>query len=422
MPKRALTDVTAKRLKPPPKGQVDYFDKGYPGLALRISYGGRRSWIFFNRWDGKLHRTQLGTYPAMSLAEAREAWREAREKADRSVDPGQKKAKAQAMDTMTAVANEFLKRHVATLKERTREEYTRPIEKLIKPRWGHRTPSSINRADTLTLLDDVAENGGPYAANRTLALLKVFGNWSVERGIIDANPFASIKAHAKEQSRDRVLADDELVALWRVFCDMPYPFGPFLKVLTLSAQRRREVANMRWSELDLDGETPTWTLPRSATKGDREHVVPLAPQVVDILVSLPRFDGTDFVYTSKPERPVSGFSKAKAIVDRKVLEAAQKAAEEVGNDPETVDTLARWRMHDLRRTAASNMARMGFPPHVVAAVLNHSPGSTQGITAIYNRYRYSDEKTAALSAWARHIEALMTSPSENVVKLQRAAE
>jgi integrase len=420
MPKRALTAAAVDRIKPPVKGQDDHFDKGYPGLALRVSYGGRRTWVYFNRWDGKLHRTRLGTFPSMNLAEAREAWREARKKVEMGIDPGHRKAReADTLDTVARVADDFLKRHVATLKARTIEEYTRPIEKLVKPRWGHRKLDGITRADGLAMIDDVAENSGPYAANRTLALLKVFGNWSVERGIVDANPFASMKAYAKEQSRDRVLNDDELRQLWRAFDDMPYPFGPFLKILSLTAQRRREVAEMCWSEIDIESDTPVWTLPRSATKGDREHFVPLASSAVDILKTLPRFEGTDYVFTSKPGRPVSGFSKAKVIVDRKTLEAARKAAEEAGDDPETIEPIAPWRIHDLRRTSASNMARMGIPPHVVAAVLNHSPGSTQGITAIYNRYRYSDEKRDALNRWARHIESLLTPPPANVFELRQ---
>jgi integrase len=421
LPKRALTDAAVRRLKPPSKGQVDHFDQGYPGLALRISYGGRRTWVFFNRWDGKLHRARLGTYPAMSLAEAREAWREAREKADKGIDPSFRKPKG-ASSTIDGVADEFLKRHVANLKPRTIEEYTRPIEKLIKPRWGHRAPKEITRADILTLLDDVAEKSGPIAANRTLSLVRKFWNWAVERGIVESNPGDRVKPYAKERSRDRVLSDDELAQLWPAFDEMGYPFGAFMKILLLTAQRRQEVATMQWCDIDLGTQPPTWTVPRSVTKGDREHTVQLSEQVIAILTEIPKFEGNDYVFTSKPGRPVSGFSKAKVIADRRVLEARQKSAEETGQDPKAATPLPAWRIHDLRRTAASNMARMGIPPHVVAAVLNHSPGSTQGITAIYNRYRYSDEKRDALYRWARHIESLLNSPPANVVDLQGFAD
>jgi integrase len=419
--KHALTDAAVRRLKPPSKGQVDHFDQGYPGLALRISYGGRRTWFFFNRWDGKLHRARLGTYPAMSLAEARDAWREAREKTDRGIDPSFRKPK-DVNSTVEGIADEFLKRHVANLKPRTIEEYTRPVEKLIKPQWGHRAPKDITRADILALLDDVAEKSGPIAANRTLSLVRKFWNWAVERGIVDSSPAGAIKPYAKERSRDRVLTDDEIAHLWPALDEMGYPFGDFMKVLTLTAQRRQEVATMQWTDIDLSADPPTWTLPRSATKGDREHVVPLSEQVVAVLSDVPRFKANAYIFTTKPGRPISGFSKAKATVNRKALEAAQKAAKEDGEDPEAVTALPAWRMHDLRRTAASNMARMGFPPHVVAAVLNHSPGSTQGVTAIYNRYAYADEKAAALTAWARHVTSILEPSDENIVELRQGAD
>ena len=201
-----------------------------------------------------------------------------------------------------------------------------------------------------------------------------------------------------------MLTDKELRQLWAAFGAMKYPFGDFLRMLTLIAQRRSEVATMCWTDLDLETDQPIWTIAAADTKAGREHVVALAPQVVEILKALPRWNGPYVFTTTEGERPISGFSKAKARVDAKILEAGQKAAKDAGNDPDGAEGLADWRVHDLRRTAASNMARMGFPPYVVGAVLNHAPGSTQGITAVYNRYRYSTEKRDALIAWANHIE------------------
>jgi integrase len=408
MPKRALTAAAVERIRPPTAGQIDHFDKGYPGLALRISYGGRRTWVFFHRLGGKLHRTRLGTFPAMSLAEARAAWRDARSKVELGEDPTPAKGanNDDKLNTVENAAEDFLKRHGATLRARTRIEYERPIRKLVIAKWGSRTPDDIGRSDVLALIDDVADSSGPIAANRTFAVVRKFWNWSVERGIVGTSPCATIKPPSKETSRDRVLSDKELRQLWPAFGAMKYPFGDFLHVLTLTAQRRAEVAAMRWADLELETEEPIWTISAADTKAAREHVVALAPQVVRILKSLPRWNGPYVFTTTAGDRPISGHSKAKARVDAKVLEAAQKEAKDAGNDSDETTGLADWRIHDLRRTAASNMARMGFPPHVVAAVLNHSPGSTQGITAVYNRYRYSDEKRDALIAWANHIETI----------------
>ena len=379
---------------------------------MRISYGGRRTWVFFHRLGGKLHRTRLGTFPAMSLGDARAAWRDARENVELGADPTPAKAAVndEKLDTVEKAAEDFLKRHGTKLRARTRLEYERPIRKLVIAKWGSRTPDDIGRSDVLALIDDVAESSGPIAANRSFAVVRKFWNWCVERGIVDASPCATIKPPAKEKSRDRVLTDKELLQLWPAFDAMKYPFGDCLRVLSLTAQRRGEVATMCWTDLDLETDEPIWTIAAADTKSSREHVVALAPQVVEILRSLPRWDGPYVFTTTEGDRPISGFSRAKARVDAIVLKtehkAKRKAMKDTDSDRSEAEGMAEWRVHDLRRTAASNMARMGFPPHVVAAVLNHSPGSTQGITAIYNRYRYSDEKRDALTAWANYMETI----------------
>ena len=164
---------------------------------------------------------------------------------------------------------------------------------------------------------------------------------------------------------------------------------------------------MRWSDLDLDGETPMWTLPAEATKAGRVHDVTLSPEVVAILAGLPRFGG-DYVFsTTGGERPISGFSPIKKRLDE--LMRARL--------PETRD----WVIHDLRRSAATNMAKFGFGPHVVGAVLNHSPGTSQGVTSIYLRHRYTEERRAALSAWAAQLVGLVEERPGNVVALRGGA-
>jgi hypothetical protein len=161
-----------------------------------------------------------------------------------------------------------------------------------------------------------------------------------------------------------------------------------VRLLALTAQRRDEVARMAWPDLDL--ERRLWTLPRALTKADRLHEVPLSDLALEVITALPRI-GDDLLFPANrygTPRPVSGFSNAKTRLDR-------------------LSGVSGWRIHDLRRTAASEMARLGHPPHVVAAILNHSPASTQGITAIYNRHRYGDEKRLALAAWGREVERVI---------------
>ena len=201
---------------------------------------------------------------------------------------------------------------------------------------------------------------------------------------------------------------------------MDYPWKPLLQILALTAQRRAEVATLRWQDLDgLDGHAPLWTLPREATKADRAHTVPLSPEAAAILNDLPRHEGPYVFTTGDGSRPVSGFTPVKRRLDKAMLAALREAAEEAGGDLETVE-LPPWKLHDLRRTAASGMARFGTPPHVVAAILNHAPGATQGITAVYNRYSYAEERRTALATWARCLSSLTQEDFGNVVAFKAA--
>jgi integrase len=241
-------------------------------------------------------------------------------------------------------------------------------------------------------------------ANRTLAYLRKMLSWAVERGIITASPAAGVGAPGGEETRDRVLAPGELAAVWRACDALGWPFGPLVQLLVVTAQRRDEVAHMAWPDLDL--ERKLWTLPRELTKSDRVHEVPLSDLAIETIEALPRI-GTGLVFPAHRARstnPVSGFSKAKARLDAELARAG-------------VGALKPWRLHDLRRTAASEMARLGHPPHVVAAVLNHAPAATHGITAIYVRHRYGDEKRQALAAWARELERIVGRGEAKVVAL-----
>jgi integrase len=192
-----------------------------------------------------------------------------------------------------------------------------------------------------------------------------------------------------------VLTDDELVAVWTAADTMGGVSGGFLKALILTGQRRDEVSSMRWADLDLTARV--WTSPRQATKGDRSHEVPLSPLAIQVLTALPR-TGTYVFSSTRGERPISGYSKIKARADQFA-----------GIDG--------WRIHDLRRTAGTGMARAGIAVSTISRVLNHREG---GVTRIYNRYSYLDEKRHALETWARKVESLIKPGSGNVVDLKRA--
>jgi integrase len=207
-------------------------------------------------------------------------------------------------------------------------------------------------------------------------------SWALDRGMIEVNPIAGLKPPHKEESRERVLSDQEIQALWVSADAEGYPFGDAVKVLTLTGQRRGEVAGMRWSEMDLD--SGSWTIPAIRSKNRQSHEVPLSAPALTLVRSLPRFLGSDWVFTTNGKSPISGFGRFKRRL--------QSNAGPWG-----------WRIHDIRRTVASGMARLGVEPHVVEKVLNHRAGIISGVAAIYNRYAYEREKRAALDRWGSFI-------------------
>ena len=268
MPKRALTAAAVDRLKPPKSGQVEHFDTGFPGLALRVSYGGGRSWVYFFRADGRQRRLTLGVYPAMSLAEAREAWRTARAAVDRGDDPAAAKAEAKRRepDTVRSVGELFITRY-AKPRNRTADEVARMFELHLYPALGKRRIETVTRRDILDLLDAVETKASAARANRVLANVRRLFSWAMERGIIEASPVANVKAPGQERSRDRVLSEDELRAFLRACERLGEPFGPLFRLLLLTGQRRDEVASAPWAEFNLPG--AIWRVPAARTKNKR---------------------------------------------------------------------------------------------------------------------------------------------------------
>jgi integrase len=254
----------------------------------------------------------------------------------------------------------------------------------IIPACRHKLISEIAKVDVNRMLDVIVDRGAPIAANETLSIAKRWLRWCVGRGYLSASPIADVEAPAAKKSRDRVLSDDELRDVWDAAESLGYPCGPFLRLLILTAQRRGEVAAMRWQDVDL--ERALWTLSAEQTKAGRVHDVPLSTAALAILNSLPRFEGAHVFTTGNGAKPINSFSKL-----------ATRLEEAMGK------TQAAFVLHDIRRTAATHLAKMGTPPHVLAALLNHSPGSAQGVTAIYNRFRYVEERREALEAWAEHV-------------------
>jgi integrase len=243
----------------------------------------------------------------------------------------------------------------------------------------------------------VKERCGPGAANDVYAALRRLFNWCVEREIVAASPLTGLRAPADAKSRERTLSDKELAAVWEAAVKLGYPFGPFIQILILTAQRRTEVARMRWQQIDLDA--GTWTLDGEDTKAKRKHVVPLSSQALEILRSLPEGDGPGFVFTKTGATPISGFSKAKKRLD-------------------ALSGVTDWELHDLRRTATTGLISLGVSEFLASRILNHAPKTLLGVTAVYNRYGYLPEMRRALEAWAAHVTGAEEGEPAKVVQLR----
>jgi len=403
-------------------------DGGLPGLYLVVQPSGAMSWAVRYRFGGKPRKHTIGAYPVYGLADARKSAGIALRAVAEGRDPGDEKKLARSIhgaeqNQIETILDDFLTRHVDVKnKASSAKESRRIIETEIKPKWKERQVQSITRREIISLLDDINDRGAPIMANRVLALLRKFFNWAIERDIITASPAVNVKAQGQETTRDRVLADDELRLVWKAAGSLGWPFGTMTQLLLLTGQRREEVAAASRTEFSLKGDQPMWTIPKERAKNGKEHHVPLAPAVVSILEAMPVIDGKKkLLLTTTGETPVSGFSKAKERLDAEMLTIAKKEAIERGDDPEAV-VVTSWRIHDLRRTAASGMASLSIPVHVVEAVLNHKSGSIKGVAATYNRYSYADEKRRALSAWANMVAGIIGEETGgNVISLVRAS-
>ncbi len=327
-------------------------------------------------------------------------------------------AEARELDRFEAVADRYVAR--ALTKKRSGAEAARLLRQGPVAAWGSRHVAAIRRVDVADLLDAIAQRS-PATARLTYAALRGLFGWCIERELLNVSPCDHVKAPPRPAARDRVLSDGELAVIWQGADALGFPFGPVIKLLILTGQREGEVAGMAWSELDLDA--ATWTIPKERTKNAREHVVDLAPEAMAVIGAVPR-DG-DLLFPARRAsarkhvratgetdlKPVVGFAAAKRLLDGDVRPKTKV--------PLPTYDLAHWRLHDLRRTAASGIAGMPggrFPPHVVERVLNHASGVTGGLVGVYQRHEYRPERKAALEAWGAHVAAVVDGlkPDSNV--------
>jgi integrase len=392
-----------------------------PGLWLVVQPSGAKSWATRYRVGGKPIKVTLGPYPLLGLADAREQAREVLEKVGKGEDPAREKRETRTIqfspaitspnrDQWEQVRDDYLKRDALGLRSFDQ------IERLLKKEtagWNGRKIQDIGRRDVVELLDAITDRGAPIQANRVLALVRRLFNWAIGRGVLTSNPTEGVEAPGQERSRDRVLAPNEIADLWEVAGDLGFPFGSLVRLLLVSGQRLREVAEARWDEINLDD--AMWTIGADRAKNGERHEVPLSAAAVDIFRSLPRIGKSPFALTTTGASPISGFARAKERIDAALRTLdLQRAGPHV--NPDDVPTRAHWTFHDIRRSVATNMAGDGALIEVIERVLNHRGFSGSGLRAVYNRHSYLEEKRRALDTWAVRL-GVITSRGGNVVSL-----
>jgi integrase len=409
---KVLTVQSVGRYKPDANRRLEIPDATLPGFYLIIQPSGVKSWAVRYRHAGRPRKFTIGPYPLFDLATARARARESLQMAALGRDPYlAKKAVAEAAqvavaDRIETVVSLYVERH---LKPNGKAGYAEVMEALLRnhvvPRWGQRRIGEITRRDVVAMSDALTDAGMTTGANRVFSAARAMFNFALQRELITTTPFLGLKPPLSETSRDRVLTDEEIRLVWRAADAVGFPFGPAVQLLLLTGQRRDEVARMVRAEVEGD----LWTIPAPRTKNSLEHLVPLSAAAQQILRSVPRIEGAaGYVFTRTGTAPISDYSSSKARLDAAMLGIARSKAESAGRDPKTV-TLKPWRLHDLRRTCSTGMARLGHPIHVTEAVLNHRSGTISGIAAVYNRYQYLAEKRAAVEGWAHHVSTELAS-------------
>lgn len=413
-----LTDLKVRALRPDPSGEYVQGDTQVPGFGVRVRPSGSAVYIVTKRLPGdtKPTRITLGPTSSIGLHEARDKARVAANSVRQGVDVNREKREAVAdrdrarqvasqvraatgfaPGTFGEVAVRYIERECRRLARGAEIESV--IRRELLPQMGRRAFAELRRSDLNEVVNAIADDGHRAAAHKVREVGKRIASWADNEELIDRNPFLGGSNPIRREERSRALSAAEIAALWTTWRAMGAPMGGFMMLSLVTGQRRGEIATMERSELDLVERL--WTIPAAKAKNRRAHLVPLSRLAIEILATVPVIDDR-YVFSTRAGTHISGFSKAKARADR-------------------VSGIADWTLHDLRRTAATRMAELGTPHAVVSKLLNHSPRGVMGVTAIYNRHEYLEERRTAMERWAQRIGDIVTPPPANVVTLKTAA-
>lgn len=448
---KPLTDASVSKLRAG-SNRVEIPDGGCRGLYLIIHPTGAKGWALrYRRPDGRPAKLVLGTVHSradakddkakekepdptigghLTLAAAHRLVSALRHEITQGRDPGavhlenrelqRKAAQDAAANTFAGAARKFVDEYTVPKKSRKPRRW-REIARILGldypaaegdpsvvkgglvERWADRPITEIDGHDIHVVIDESRRLGIPGLAARNDGVSDARGRkmadalgsmfkWLARNRKIATNPCANSYRPEAPEARDRILTAAEIKRFWVAAGELGSTFGPLLRLLLLTGCRLNEVAGMTRDEIDGD----EWTIPGNRTKNGRPHVVHLTHLSKSLIASAPKIEKSRLVFTTTGTTPVSGWSKIKLRLD-----------EAMGN-PEP------WRLHDLRRTAATGMADLQIAPHIVEAVLNHVSGAKAGVAGTYNRAVYKPEKKAALERWANHVDGLVSGRASNV--------
>ena len=387
MPQIRMTKSSIDALRTPVKDMV-YWDDGCPGFGVKVTPKGRKVFVVLYRTAGagsRLRKYTIGPYGRVTLHQAKIVAQKVFTAKLEGRDPAAEKREAKrriTADCVSDLVESFINQYVS--QRRSAPELSRLLRREVGAVWGNRSIHEITKRNVIEHTTTIVQRGAPVAANKTLKVIKTFLRWCVGHGILDESPADGVPLPTKEIARDRILSDEELARVIIAARKIGGPYGGIVEFLALTGQRREEVARATRVEFDIDQRT--WTIPKARTKNGKVHIVHLSRQPLVIL----RASETraPYVFSSMGTKPFPAFSRAKRRLDE-------------------LSGVTGWRLHDLRRTCVSGMARLGTPPHIADKILNHQGGTISGVAAVYQRHEFLAERREALDRWASHISQIV---------------
>jgi integrase len=409
-----ITKAAADGISPGAKDKL-LWDEKLPGFGLKVTPAGAKVFIYQYRLGGrgsKVRRYTIGRFGALTADGARKQAERLAMSVAQGADPQRDKGERRRISVELAF-DRYLERFVeGCLKVKWKSSHADAegvLRNYALPVFKDKPLPDIGRADIRAALAPL--EGRPPTKRKLFAVLRRLFNWALSEGDLSTSPLAGMEAPATPMSRDRVLTDDEIVWFWQASLGAVAPFGPLVRMLLLTGARREEVAGMIWSEVSQAD--AVWTIPAGRAKNGLAVDVPLSALAIAEISALAskadKWPKRGLLFSTNGKTAFSGFSKGKTRLDKKILELAGG------------ETIERWTLHDLRRTLATGMQRLGVRFEVTEAILNHVSGSRSGVAGIYQRHHWGPEKKAALRAWSEHIAGLLAGAAKtNVVQLGAA--